>query len=160
MTPAALIALGAFLAMNFAASATGAIFRPGEWYAALRKPWWTPPNLAFPIVWSTLFIANAVAGWLVWQAAGFAALPALLLYVVSLGFNAAWSFLFFGLRRMRWALAEVALLWLSIAAVMVAFWPVRPLATLLIAPYLLWVTIAALLNLRLVQLNPVHATQA
>ncbi len=154
MTLASLIALGAFLAMNFAASATGAIFRPGEWYASLRKPWWTPPNLAFPIVWTTLFLANAVAGWLVWQTAGLEAAPALALYLVSLGFNAAWSFLFFGLQRMRWALAEVALLWLSIAAVMLAFWPIRPLASLLIAPYLAWVTIAALLNLRLVQLNP------
>jgi translocator protein len=154
MSLASLLALAGFLAMNFAASATGAIFRPGEWYEGLRKPWWTPPNLAFPIVWSTLFLANAVAGWLVWEAAGVAALPALVLYVVSLALNAGWSFVFFGLRRMRLALAEVALLWLSIAAVMLAFWPIRPLATLLIAPYLAWVTIAAALNLRLVQLNP------
>lgn len=160
MNLASFIALGGFLAMNFAASATGAIFRPGDWYAALRKPWWTPPNLAFPIVWSSLFLANAVAGWLVWQTAGLAALPALVLYVLSLGLNAAWSYLFFGLRRIRWALAEVALLWLSIAAVMLAFWPIRPLATLLIAPYLVWVTIAALLNLRLVQLNPGPVSRA
>lgn len=159
MTLASFIALCAFLAVNFAASATGAVFRPGEWYASLSKPWWNPPSVVFPIVWSTLFLANAVAGWLVWEAAGLAAVPALLLYVVSLGFNAAWSYLFFGLRRMRWALAEVALLWLSIAAVMVVFWPIRPLATLLIAPYLLWVSIAALLNLRLVQLNPVDVSQ-
>ena len=154
MSLASLLALAGFLAMNFAASATGAIFRPGEWYESLRKPWWTPPKLAFPIVWSMLFLANAVAGWLVWETAGIAALPALLVYVVSLALNAGWSFVFFGLRRMRLALAEVALLWLSIAAVMLVFWPIRPLATLLVAPYLIWVTIAAALNLRLIQLNP------
>jgi benzodiazapine receptor len=154
MSLASLLALAGFLAMNFAASATGAIFRPAAWYRTLRKPWWTPPDVAFPIVWSTLFLANAVAGWLVWEAAGLAALPALVLYVVSLCLNAGWSFVFFGLRRIRLALAEVALLWLSIAAVMLVFWPIRPLATLLIAPYLVWVTVAAALNLRLIQLNP------
>ena len=53
-----------------AAASSGAIFRPGEWYANLSKPPWTPPNWAFPVTWSVLFVLNAVAGWLVWMAAG------------------------------------------------------------------------------------------
>jgi tryptophan-rich sensory protein len=77
-----------------------------------------------------------------------------LVYVGSLMLNAGWSWLFFGRRRMDLALIDVALLWLSLATVMALFWAVRPFAALLVAPYLLWVTIAAFLNLRMIQLNP------
>lgn len=146
--------LAAFVVVNFVAASSGAIFKPGAWYASLRKPVWTPPNWAFPVVWSSLFLLNAAAGWLVWEAAGSGAWPALAIYGVSLGLNAAWSALFFGARRMRWALVEVMFLWGSLATVIGAFAPISPTAAWLVAPYLAWVTVAAFLNLRMVQLNP------
>jgi len=148
-----IVALAAFFTMSFAAASTGAVFRPGAWYAALRKPRWTPPNWAFPVVWSVLFCAIAVSGWLVWEAGGPAAMPALILYAVHLAVNAAWSFLFFGKKRLDWAMAEVVCLWLMILAMIVVFAPFSRVAALLLAPYLAWVTIAAALNFRLLQLN-------
>lgn len=147
------LALVAFFALSFAAASTGAVFRPGAWYASLRKPRWTPPNWAFPVVWTVLFCAIAVSGWLVWEAAGWAAWPALALYVVHLIANAAWSCLFFGFKRLDWAMGEVICLWLLIAAVMAAFAPYSVLAALLLAPYLAWVTIAAVLNFSLLRIN-------
>ncbi len=148
------IALAVFIALNFAAASSGGAFRPGAWYAALRKPGWTPPNWAFPVVWLVIFLLNTVAGWLVWEAASFDALPALTVYTGSLAINAAWSWLFFGRKRMDLALIDVAALWLSIAAVVTMFAPTSALAAVLVAPYLIWVTIAAFLNLRMIQLNP------
>ena len=148
------IALGAFTALNFAAASSGGVFRPGAWYASLTKPAWTPPNLAFPVVWFVIFALNIFAGWLVWQAGGVHALPALAVYAASLVINAAWSWLFFGRKRMDLALIDVAALWLSIAATMAMFAPISPLAATLLGPYLLWVTIASFLNLRMLQLNP------
>lgn len=129
------------------------MFRPGDWYANLRKPKWTPPNWAFPVVWSILFCMMAVSGWLVWESAGAAAWPALVLFGVHLLVNAAWSFLFFGLNRLDWAMIEVACLWLTIAALIAAFAPINMTAALLLTPYLAWVSVAAALNLRLLQLN-------
>ncbi|MEL6566989.1 MAG: TspO/MBR family protein [Pseudomonadota bacterium] len=149
--------LGAFLALNFAAASAGALFKPGAWYETLAKPSWTPPNWAFPVVWSVLFIINAVAGALVWQTGGMGL--AIGVYVISLAINFAWSGLFFGARRMDLALIDVSALWLSIAATIVLFWPISPLASLLQVPYLIWVTIAAALNLRVMQMNP-RATAA
>lgn len=147
------LSLIVFAALNVATASSGAMFRPGEWYANLRKPTWTPPNIAFPIVWTVLFCAIAVSGWLVWEAAGLAAWPALALYVIHLVVNAVWSFLFFGLKRLDWAMVEVIGLWAIIAAVIVAFAPFSLLAALLLVPYLVWVTIAAVLNYRLLQMN-------
>ncbi len=157
MEMSSVIALAVFVAINFVVASTGAAFRPGDWYAALRKPSWTPPNWMFPVVWSVLYCAIAVSGWLVWEAAGSEAWGALAVYGVSLIFNAAWSALFFGLRRLDLAMADVVALWLSIAAVIAVFSPVSLTAALLLAPYLVWVTIAATLNLRLLQLNGARA---
>ena len=159
-TPESLVALAVFVLANLAAASSGAFFRPGEWYAALAKPPWTPPNWAFPVVWSILFVFNAVAGWLVWMAAGTGAALPLAVYGVSLLINASWSAVFFGARRMGLGFVVVITLWLSIAAVMALFAPVSPLAAGLIAPYLVWVTIASALNLRVWQLNPAARVSA
>ncbi|HEV7227259.1 TspO/MBR family protein [Brevundimonas sp.] len=146
--------LAAFAGANVAAAASGGVFKPGAWYASLNRPTWTPPNWAFPLVWLVMFSLNAAAGWLVWRAHGPDTAGALAVYGGSLVLNAAWSWLFFGRRRMDLALVDVGLLWLSIAAVIALFWPLRPLAAVLLLPYLGWVTIAAVLNLRMIQLNP------
>jgi tryptophan-rich sensory protein len=156
-TSEALIALAVFVLANLAAASSGAMFRPGAWYAGLAKPSWTPPNWAFPVVWTILFVLNAVSGWLVWQAGGMDAAGALGLYGASLVINASWSGVFFGLRRMGLGLVVVTALWLSIAGVMAAFAPFSPVAAGILAPYLVWVTIAAALNLRVWQLNPAAA---
>jgi benzodiazapine receptor len=148
-----IVALIVFLVLNLAAASSGALFPPDRWYATLRKPAWTPPNWAFPLVWTILFCAIAVSGWLVWEAAGWAAWPALALYLFHLFVNAAWSFLFFGLKRLDWAMIEVICLWIVIALLIVLFSSYSVIAALLQIPYLVWVTIAALLNYRLLQLN-------
>lgn len=158
--PPSLIALGMFMLLNFAAASSGAVFRPGEWYETLNKPSWVPPNWAFPVVWTVLFILNAVAGWLVWEAAGFGAGLALGVYVASLAINAFWSALFFGARRMDYAMGDVIVLWLSLIVQIALFAQYSRLAALLGLPYLVWVTTAALLNLRMIQLNPRELPQA
>lgn len=153
MALSSIVALAIFFLLSFSAASTGAVFRPGPWYSSLRKPGWTPPNWAFPVVWSVLFCAIAVSGWLVWEAAGLTAWPALALFALHLIVNAAWSFLFFGIKRLDWAMGEVIALWLMIAALIAAFATYSTLAALLLAPYLVWVTVAGALNWRLLQLN-------
>lgn len=146
--------LAGFLLACFAAATTGAFFRPGPWYDRLDKPSWTPPDWLFPVAWTLLYIAIGVAPWLVWREAGFAgaALP-LAVWAVQLLLNAAWSWLFFGLRRMDLAFAEVVALWLSIAAMIALFLPISVTAGLLMIPYLVWVSFAAVLNLAVWQRN-------
>lgn len=144
-----------FLGLSFVAASSGAVFRPGTWYESLRKPDWRPPNFAFPLVWSVLYLLLAIAAWRVWERATDEALrPAMTAYGIQLLLNAAWSALFFGMRRMRLALAELVLLWLSILAMMITFQPVDGFAVLLLAPYLAWVSVAGLLNWTMIRLNP------
>lgn len=153
---AAIVSFIFFLALCIGAASSGALFQPGEWYQGLQKPGWTPPNWAFPLVWAALFLMIAIAGWLIWQKAGWSAAPVLGLYVVHLIVNAAWSFLFFGQRRLDWAMGDVILLWAMIVAMIFLFSQISVIAALLLVPYLIWVTIAASLNFRLLQLNGRH----
>jgi tryptophan-rich sensory protein len=141
-----------FVIIVLAAASSGAIFKPGAWYDGLKKPDWTPPNWAFPVVWTILYLFIGYAGWLVWSAAGWT-LP-IALWAIQMVANALWSFFFFGIRRMDLALVDVGILWLSIALFILSAWPVAPLASLLFVPYLVWVSAAALLNHSVRSLNP------
>lgn len=155
MTLPDLIGLGAFVLACVAVASTGALFRPGAWYESLAKPWWRPPNWLFGPAWTVLYLMIAVSGWLVWRKAGLAgaALP-LAVYALQLAINAAWSWLFFGRRRMDLALVDVAALWLSIALMIALFAPISSTAAWLLVPYLGWVSFAAFLNFTMLRLNP------
>lgn len=151
-----LLALFAFGAASFAAGIGGFVFRPGNWYQRLDKPSWRPPDWLFAPVWTLLYATIGLAGWLVWRKTGFegAVLP-LSAYAIQLLLNAAWSPIFFGLHRIGWALAEMGLLWLSIVATIVLFYPIDATAAAVLVPYLCWVSFALLLNLSVWRRNSV-----
>lgn len=126
------------------------------WYYDLRKPSWKPSDVWFGPVWSTIFLLAAVALVLAWQserATPEARTRLVLAYVVNAVCNVLWSYLFFRLRRPDWALVEVVVLWLSIVAMVWALWPLSKVGALLVAPYLVWVSFASVLNRAIVRLN-------
>ena len=126
------------------------------WYRGLRVPAWKPPDWAFGPVWSVIIASSATAAVLAWNGDADPEARRVLLaaYAVNGLLNIAWSLLFFRLRRPDWALVEVAGLWLSILALVLVTGRVSPDAGLLNLPYLIWVSVAACLNLRIVRLNP------
>jgi benzodiazapine receptor len=148
----AVFSLVAFFAVCFAAATTGALFKPGEWYDRLDRPSWLPPDWLFPVAWSVLYVMIAVAGWLVWRAEGFGL--ALGIWAAQLVFNALWSVLFFGIRRLGVALAGAVALWASILGCVITFAPVSATASWLMVPYLAWVSFACVLNWSMWRRNP------
>jgi translocator protein len=145
--------LGAWVALCFAAAATGLVWTPGEWYAQLHKPSWTPPDWLFGPVWSALYLMMGVAAWLVWRRGGHAARGALALFLVQLALNAAWTPAFFGLRNPGLGLIVILALWIAIAAAINAFWRQHRAAAALLVPYWAWVTYATALNFAVWRLN-------
>lgn len=128
----------------------------GEWYRALNKPSWQPPDWVFGPAWTTIYLCIIAAVGMAWNAAEIGQKsPLLWVLSINLGLNVLWSFLFFTWRRPDWALYEVLALWLSIVVLMVVLYGIRPLSGWLILPYLLWVSFAAYLTLTIVRLNPV-----
>ena len=141
-----------FLAATFAAGSTGALFPTGEWHKQLNKPSWTPPNWLFPIAWTSLYLLMSFAGARVAVLDGNA--YAMAFWAMQIAFNAIWTPVFFGLRNLKGSLPFMAGLWLSVLGALITHWQLDLWAGLAFVPYLIWVTVAAALNLAMVRLNP------
>lgn len=149
--------LTALVATCLAAGAVGAGIGSTsvrEWYPGLAKPRWTPPDWVFAPVWTALYLSMAVAAWLAWRRSGWPAARASLgWFGLQLALNVGWSALFFGMRRPGIAFAEIIVLWLAVAATAIAFWGRSTAATVLLTPYLAWISFAAVLNLFIWRMN-------
>lgn len=139
------------------AAATGAAasIRSQAFYTQLDRPSWAPPSGVFSPVWTILYILMATAAVIVWRERGWrGARGALSLYLVQLVLNGAWTWLFFGLQDGRLAFLEILLLLAAIVATIVAFHRIRPIAGLLLLPYLAWTLFATALTWAIWQANP------
>lgn len=126
-----------------------------RWYREeLKKPSFQPPRGLFGPVWTTLYAAMARSAARVWQAPpSRARTAALALWGTQLALNGAWSVLFFGVRRPRWALFEVGALLASIAVYAAVAAKVDKKAAAMMAPYLAWTGFATVLNGTIVAQN-------
>lgn len=137
----------AFLSASAAAAATGSLFLPGAWYQSLKKPDWTPPEKAFPIIWTALYVASAIAATRV--ALSDDPAPGLALWSVQIALNTLWTPVFFGAHRMATGMIVIALLWLVLAITCVVFLQTDLWAGLLMLPYFAWIGLASALNWRI-----------
>jgi benzodiazapine receptor len=154
---AEIIAAVGFVVACFLVTGAAQLFfdtQAGEWYGALRKPPFTPPNWVFAPVWTVLYVCMGLAAWFVWrQRSGTRVALPLVLFAVQLVLNAAWPVLFFHFQRIDVAFAEILVLWAAIALAVWRFFLVSAPAGWLMVPYLGWVTFATVLNLFLWRLN-------
>ncbi len=143
-----------------AAALAGSRFNPtpdtgtGDWYGRLEKSPLTPPNAVFGPVWTTLYAMIAYAGWRLWRKRNTAhRRSALRLWSLQLGLNSLWSPLFFGARKPKLALADLAALLFAQAAYIRKARRVDRVAAWLFIPYVIWCSFAAFLNAEIVRRN-------
>ncbi|KPL05051.1 MAG: TspO protein [candidate division Zixibacteria bacterium SM1_73] len=140
------------------AGVIGSIFTTpaiATWYATLKKPSFTPPNWLFSPVWITLFVLMGIAAFLVWNKGlhDKGVKIALSVFIVQLILNALWSVMFFGLKSPLAGLIDIVVLWIAILLTISYFFKVSNMAGILLIPYILWVTFAAVLNFSIWRLN-------
>ncbi|XP_032783650.1 translocator protein [Daphnia magna] len=129
------------------------------WYDKdIKKPSWRPPNLAFPIVWTYLYLTMGYASYLVWRDGGEtldgpARLP-LMLFALQLVLNWAWSYIFFYFHNLKLAFYEIIVMHVTIASCVYTFKSVNETASYLMMPYLAWVSFACLLTYTIWRMNP------
>jgi translocator protein len=126
-----------------------------DWYRNLRKPSWQPPDWLFGPAWTLIFTLTATAGVKAWNVAPNNSGRILIIGAFALNgiLNILWSAIFFRMRRPDWAVWEVALLWLSVLALVIVVARFSGSAAWLLVPYLIWVAFAAFLNFTVVKLN-------
>jgi tryptophan-rich sensory protein len=140
------------------AGAIGSIFTSSSlesWYLLLEKPAFNPPSWVFFPVWTTLYTLMGISLYLIWEKGlqQREVKVGVFLFGLQLGLNILWSLLFFGLRAPYYALLEILVLWLAILLTAIQFWRVSKTASVLLIPYILWVSFAALLNYQIWVLN-------
>ena len=143
------------LLLGFFSGAVAGSTAGNPWFLDLVKPSLYPPPATFGIVWSILYVLIGLALAMVITARGAPQRGlAIGLFVVQLLLNLAWSPLFFGAHQITGALVLLVVLDLAVLATVVVFNKVRPLAALLMLPYLGWVLFATVLNWQFLQANP------
>lgn len=152
-----ILGLPVAIAVCYAVAAIGAFgsMNAPSFYAALNQPSWAPPAWLFGPVWTALYTMMAIAAWRVWQlrVSGHSG-PALVWFAVQLVLNGLWSWVFFAWQSGGWALLNILALWACIALCIRLFWPISKWASLLLVPYLAWVSFATVLNWAMWRLNP------
>lgn len=125
------------------------------WYQTLNKPSFTPPSWLFAPVWIGLYLLMGISLFLVWKKKeqDLRVNEALMIFFIQLILNAFWSIAFFGLRSPLLGLVDIIFLWMGILLTIQKFFKISRNGALLLLPYLLWVSFAALLNFSLWVLN-------
>lgn len=141
------------------------------WYVSLDKPLFNPPNWVFAPVWFILYTLMGISLYLVWvelkKPTGVFAwfkyklqakkreqmYSSVIFFLIHLVVNAVWSQVFFGLQELGSALVVLVLLWIMVATLIYVFGKFSRWASILLLPYLGWLTFAGLLNYSLWMMN-------
>ncbi len=163
------------------AGSVGALFSSPQiegWYRTIKKPAFNPPSWVFGPVWTAIFVLMGVSLYLVWDkkfeiknkfsfgkavnskgwharllSGSWKKINIISIFILQLFLNVLWSFLFFALHNPGVAFFELIMLWFAIIFTIVNFYRVSKNAAILMVPYILWVSFAAVLNLSIWLLN-------
>jgi translocator protein len=159
----------------------GAIFTMSKittWYAAIKKPSFTPPGWVIGLVWTILFFLMGISLYLAWEnnfkcrvsdkdkkikgwnrfseklwIGTWREENAILIFALQLFLNILWSVLFFGLQSPGLAFFELIMLWWAILYTIANFYRISKLAAYLLIPYIFWVSFAGFLNFIVWRMN-------
>ena len=140
-----------FLIACGAAATTGVIFKPGPWYEGLNKPGFTPPNWAFPVSWTIIYLLLAWAGYRLSLIPG--SQTVLALWAAQIALNTLWTPVFFGAHQVAAAMVSLLRLWLVVAVRVFMALRLDLITGLILFPYLAWLCVAAALNFSILRNN-------
>ena len=141
-----LVSLAVFLLLVVIAAAVGGQFVGGEWYQAMLKPSWSPSAMVMASAWAVLYVLMAVSAWMIWDAMRGLARVALGWWGLQLLLSICWSWMFFGLERVGWALGVISL-WIPVVVIVIkTFRPIKQEASTLMLPLAAWLIFLWVLN--------------
>ena len=125
-----------------------------DWYVAINKPFFNPPNYLFGPVWTVLYILMGISFFLILRSPkSDLRNKAIVVFCIQLVLNFCWSFIFFKFHLIGLAFVEIILIWLSIIWMILVFSKINKAAAYLQVPYFLWVSFASILNFSIWYLN-------
>ena len=141
-----LVSLAVFLLLVVIAAVVGGQFVGGEWYQYMLKPSWSPSAMVMASAWAVLYVLMAVSAWMIWDAMRGLARVALGWWGLQLLLSICWSWMFFGLERVGWALGVISL-WIPVVVIVIkTFRPIKQEASTLMMPLAAWLIFLWVLN--------------
>lgn len=137
----------------------GSIFttpKIATWYQDIVKPSFNPPNYLFGPVWTILFVLMGISLYIIWTSKyknKAYKKEVIIIFAIQLIINIFWSVLFFRLESPMLAFFEIIALWIAILATIIGFYKISKIASLILIPYILWVSFASVLNFFIWKLN-------
>ncbi|KHK91866.1 TspO/MBR family protein [Novosphingobium malaysiense] len=151
----ALVCVPVIVLLGFLSGKSAQSGPENPWFAALVKPALYPPPAVFGIVWTILYVLMGLALAFVLSARGARGRGlAAGVFVLQFLVNLAWSPVFFGAHLLLVSLIVIAVLDVLVLITVALFGRVRPVAALLLVPYLAWILFATYLNFAFYQANP------
>ena len=148
-----LLTLVLFIVLVMLTVFIGSQFGAGDWYREMQQPSWIPPASILIVAWSVVYVLLATSAWMVWDSAQSVAYRAMVGWFLQLVASVLWSWLFFDLHRIGWAMAVMGL-WLALSLICIkSFRAYRLEASSLMMPVAAWLVFALVLNFHQWQLN-------
>lgn len=146
-----------FLIFNFLALWIGTMLMKNgpqdPWYLALEKAPWTPAGWVFGAAWTSIMVAFSFYMMQLSFQFKWLNTKLILLYGFQWVLNVAWNYAFFNQQETSIGLIVIIALWLLVGFFTFNYLKRLRYQTLLIAPYLIWLTIATSLNVYIVLYN-------
>lgn len=147
------VSLLIFLTMVLVAVVISGQFVGGQWYQSMQQPGWNPSALVMAMVWAVVYVLMALSGWVAWENRRSPAMVAMTFWFLQLLLCILWSWFYFGLGRVGWALGVMTLWVVASLIVINAFRSIKPLASLLMLPVVAWLLFSWALNFTQWSLN-------
>ena len=151
----AFVTVPLILLLGFASARLVPVGADNAWYQALSKPAATPPDWAFPVAWTIIYVLIGLALAMIVHARGSRLrTPAIALFAAQMVANLVWTPLFFGAHRVGLSLVVLVAMFVLAAATTAVFARIRTPAAMLMLPYLAWIVFAGYLTYQVRVLNP------
>lgn len=126
-----------------------------NWYQQLQLPNIAPDGSVIGLAWTIIFILTTISALMFFNQKQKSAIAPLVagLFLVNAGFNLGWSYIFFVQHLLGWAIIEMTLLNLTTLALIILLWQKTRIASILLWPYLAWVSFATYLAYQIWLLN-------
>ena len=118
-----------------------------------EKPFWTPPGIVFPIVWTILYILMGISSYIIYESNTSYKKDALKVYALNILINGLWSILFFRLKLFFISFITIIVLIILTIIMIIKYYKINKVAGYLQIPYLIWLFIALALSFNVYLLN-------
>ena len=123
------------------------------------RPSWTPPPLAFPLIWSTIALLRTISTVMIFKSTGTLLCKPIFALMAHLSIGDTWNTINNVEKRLGTAVLGVAFVWASAGYAAYLYYNQLPLAGKVLFPSCVWLTVASFLVYSIWRMNSIYLTE-